>query len=170
MNNMGIIFHKQVSGYFHSTILRQALRKGFLNVKKRRERAGLGLPPVAISFFSFSFCFLFSVSSSMMQDDSGGLLLSTIVGFKEKRTLKIHLKLKAVFRTIAESLSVPCAHLQPSSSDTDRFIKHRLIFGMAAAPPPTHTHRHSEWIGFHRSCLFKRINIDNEPGCQCCLK
>lgn len=66
MNNMGIIFHKQVSGYFHSTILRQALRKGFLNVKKRRERAGLGLPPVAISFFSFSFCFLFSVSSSMM--------------------------------------------------------------------------------------------------------
>lgn len=65
-DNVGIILQKPARGYFHSTMVRQALRKGFLKVKKSRERAGLGLPPVAISFFSFSFCFLFSVSSSMM--------------------------------------------------------------------------------------------------------
>ena len=50
-------------GYFHSTMLMQALRKGFFSVKRKRERAGRGLPPVAASFFSFSFCFLFSSSS-----------------------------------------------------------------------------------------------------------
>ncbi len=53
-------------GYFHSTMLMQALRKGFLRVKRKRDLAGRGLPPVACSFFSFSLCFLFSSSSFMM--------------------------------------------------------------------------------------------------------
>lgn len=47
-------------------MLMQALRKGFLRVKKKRDLAGRGLPPVACSFFSFSFCFLFNSSSFMM--------------------------------------------------------------------------------------------------------
>lgn len=56
----------RVKGYFHSTMLMQALRKGFLRVKRKRDLAGRGLPPVACSFFSFSLCFLFSSSSFMM--------------------------------------------------------------------------------------------------------
>lgn len=47
-------------------MLMQALRKGFLRVKRKRDLAGRGLPPVACSFFSFSLCFLFSSSSFMM--------------------------------------------------------------------------------------------------------
>lgn len=55
-------------GYFHSTMLMQAFLKGFVRVKKKRDRAGRGLPPVACIFFNFSLCFLFSSSSFMMND------------------------------------------------------------------------------------------------------
>lgn len=53
-------------GYFHSTMLMQALRKGFLRLSRKRDLAGRGFPPVACSFLSFSLCFLFSSSSFMM--------------------------------------------------------------------------------------------------------
>lgn len=56
-------------------MLMQALRKGFLSVKKKRDLAGRGLPPVAWSFFSFSLCFLFNSSSFMMT----GLAASALV-------------------------------------------------------------------------------------------
>lgn len=69
-------FHKKATyeckGYFHSTMLVQALRKGFLRVKKKSERAGRGFPPVACIFFSFSRCFLFSSSSFMMNEARAG--------------------------------------------------------------------------------------------------
>lgn len=58
----------QFEGYFHSTMLMQVLRKGFLSVKKNKERGGRGFPPVACNFFSFSLCFLFSSSSFMMNE------------------------------------------------------------------------------------------------------
>lgn len=47
-------------------MLMQALRNGFLRVKRKSDLAGRGLPPVACNFFSFSLCFLFSSSSFMM--------------------------------------------------------------------------------------------------------
>lgn len=71
-------------GYFHSTMLMQVLRKGFLRVKKKRERAGLGFPPVACSFFSFSRCFLFSSSSFMMNEARAGTPPESILEPKEK--------------------------------------------------------------------------------------
>ena len=49
-----------------------ARRMGFFRLRKKSERRGRGFPPVAINFFSFSFCLRFRVSSSMMQDVSGG--------------------------------------------------------------------------------------------------
>lgn len=57
-------------------MLMQALRKGFLRVKKKRDLVGRGLPPVACSFFSFSFCFLFSSSSFMMTGFAGSPLVA----------------------------------------------------------------------------------------------
>lgn len=65
-------------GYFHSTMLMQALRKGFLRVKKKRDRAGRGLPPVACSFFSFSLCFLFSSSSFMTTGFAASALVAIL--------------------------------------------------------------------------------------------
>lgn len=49
-------------------MLMQVLRKGFLSVKKNKERGGRGFPPVACNFLSFSLCFLFSSSSFMMNE------------------------------------------------------------------------------------------------------
>lgn len=71
-------------GYFHSTMLMQALRKGFLSVKRKRDLAGLGLPPVACSFFSFSLCFLFSSSSFMMTGLAASALEAILIPQVEK--------------------------------------------------------------------------------------
>lgn len=57
-------------------MLMQALRKGFLRVKKKRDLAGRGLPPVACSFFSFSLCFLFNSSSFMMTGFAASALVA----------------------------------------------------------------------------------------------
>lgn len=59
-------------------MLMQALRKGFLRVKKKRDLAGRGLPPVAWSFFSFSLCFLFNSSSFMMTGFAASALVAIL--------------------------------------------------------------------------------------------
>lgn len=75
-------------GYFHSTMLMQALRKGFFSVKKKSDLAGRGFPPVAWSFFSFSFCFLFSSSSFMMTGLAASPLAAMLTPQKPRREFK----------------------------------------------------------------------------------
>lgn len=52
----------QAEGYFHSTMLMHAFRRGFCRVKQNRARAGRGATG-GTGFLDFSFCCLFFTSS-----------------------------------------------------------------------------------------------------------
>lgn len=89
-------------------MLMQALRNGFFRVKKKRDLAGRGLPPVACSFLSFSLCFLFSSSSFMMNDLAPSALaamlmlsLHSILQFQKKKAWPLDVKSQTRLQNIA---------------------------------------------------------------------